>query len=409
MVLLAKPGASLTDRVRFLDSPDLDAFGRLRVSQPLTLFDSKQIFDNQPLFWDERLESGADIASSHNPNEASTVITSTVSTAGVFTRQTFERFNYQPGKSQLVFMTGILTRSGGGTGVKRRIGLFDDDNGLFFEDDAGVVGVVRRTNVTGTPVDNRVVQTSWNVDPMDGNGPSGVTVDWAKNQIFSIDFEWLATGRVRMYLMIDGVFYVIHQFLSANVLDKVYMSTPNLPLRYQMVTTGSSPASTMECVCATVISEGGQSQLGVLRSKENGGLASMATGSTYALLGLRLQAARIGATVLLAEKSLLAATVNDKCAWALIFNGTVAGAPAWANESDSDVQTFVGTTAETVTGGLRITGGFFTTDEPITAALENALRLGAAIDGTLDTIVLAVTPLTNNITVHASLTWRERD
>ena len=408
MVLLAKPGAALTDSVRFLDSPNLDAFGRLRVSRPLTLFDSKQIFDNQPLFWDERLESGSGIASLHNPNEASTVFTSTVSTAGVFTRQTFERFNYQPGKSQLIFMTGILARSGGGAGVKRRIGLFDDDNGLFFEDDGGTVGVVRRTNVTGTPVDNRVEQASWNVDPMDGNGPSGVTIDWSKTQIFSLDFEWLATGRIRMYLLVDGVFSIVHQFLTANILDKVYMSTPNLPLRYQMVTTGSSPASTMECICATVISEGGQSQLGVLRSKENGGLASMATSATYALLGLRLQAAKIGATVLLVEKSLLAATVNDKCAWALIFNGVIAGAPAWANESDSDVQTFAGTTAETVTGGLRTTGGFFTTDEPSATTLENALRLGAAIDGALDTIVLAVTPLTNNITVHASLTWRER-
>lgn len=408
MTIFAKPGAALTDAIHFSDSPNMDAFGRLRVSEPLTLFDSKQIFDNQPLFWDESLESGAGIASSHNPNEASTVFTSTVSTAGVFTRQTFERFNYQPGKSQLIFMTGILSRSGGGAGVKRRIGLFDDNNGLFFEDSEGVVGVVRRTNVTGTPVDNRVVQADWNVDPMDGTGPSGVTINWSKNQIFSVDFEWLATGRVRMYLLVSGVFLVVHQFISANVLDKVYMSTPNLPLRYQMATTGSSPASTMECICATIISEGGQSQLGVLRSKENGGLASLATSSVYALLGLRLQSAKIGATVSLAEKSLLATSANDKCAWALIFNGVIAGTPAWADEPNSVVQAFVGTTGETVTGGLRITGGFFTTGQPITADLENALRLGATIGGTLDTIVLAVEPLTSNITVHASLTWRER-
>lgn len=407
MTILAKSGAALADAIRYADSPNMDAFGRLRVSEPLTLFDSKQVFDNQPLFWDESLESGAGIASAHDINEASTVITSTVSTAGVFTRQTFERFNYQPGKSQLVYMTGILDRSGGGTGVERRIGLFDDNNGLFFEDDAGTIGVTRRTNVTGTPADNTVVQANWNVDVMDGSGPSGITIDWTFAQLFFLDFEWLSVGRVRMGLVVNGETHVVHQFLGANVRNKVYMSTPNLPLRYQMVTTGGSPASTMECICATIISEGGQSNLGVLRSKENGGLGSLSAGTAYALLGVRLQSAKIAATVLFAEKSLLSTTPNDICRWSLIFNGTIAGTPSWADEANSTVQTFVGTTAETISGGIRITGGFFSTDSPISADLENALRLGATIAGVPDTIVLAVIPITNNITVHGSLTWRE--
>jgi hypothetical protein len=150
--------------IKAVDSPSIDAFARWRVSNPETLFDSKQIFDNQPLFWDEELESGAGITSAHSTATASTVITSTLNTAGTFTRQTFQRFNYQPGKSQLILITGILDRSGGGTGVQRRIGYFDDDNGLFFEDDEGTVKVVRRTSVTGTPVDNKVTQASWNLD-----------------------------------------------------------------------------------------------------------------------------------------------------------------------------------------------------------------------------------------------------
>ena len=110
------------NNIKAQDSFSIDAFGRWRTSDPLTLFDSKQIFDNQPLFWDESLESGGGISSSHSVNTASTVITSTDSTAGKFTRQTFMRFNYQSGKSQQIMMTGVLDRSGGGTGVQRRIG-----------------------------------------------------------------------------------------------------------------------------------------------------------------------------------------------------------------------------------------------------------------------------------------------
>ena len=119
------------------DTASVDAFGRWRTSCPFTLFDSKQVFDNQPLFWDESLEAGAGITSSHSTDEAATTITSTLNTAGTFTRQTFMTFNYQPGKSQQILMTGVLDNSGGGTGVERRIGQFDDNNGIFFEDDAG--------------------------------------------------------------------------------------------------------------------------------------------------------------------------------------------------------------------------------------------------------------------------------
>ena len=45
--------------IKTQNSPSVDAFGRFRVSAPDTLFDSKQIFDNQPLFWDESLEAEA--------------------------------------------------------------------------------------------------------------------------------------------------------------------------------------------------------------------------------------------------------------------------------------------------------------------------------------------------------------
>ena len=400
--------------VHYADSANLDSFGRLRVSNPLSLFDSKQILDNQPLFWDERLETGGGIASAHSVDTASTVLTSTLNTAGKFTRQTFMRFNYQPGKSSVIMMTGILDRSGGGTGVQRRLGYFDDDNGLFFEDDEGTIKVVRRTSVTGSAVDNKVAQASWNQDALDGTGPSGVTVDWTKTQIFYIDFEWLGTGRVRMGIVVNGQVIYVHYFQNANVLDKVFMSTPNLPVRVQMITTGSSPASTMENICATVITEAGIMDVGVLRYKSTEGThVDAATQDTiYAIVGLRLKSTHLGSIITLLSAS-LAEHVGDKNAeWMLILNGTVAGTPTWANETNSALQTFTGATANTVTGGTILTGGYFSSDKKGGAegeALNNALRLGAAIDGTVDEIVLAVRPVggSSNIDIEGSLSWRE--
>ena len=401
--------------IKTQDSSSIDAFARWRVSNPFAIFDSKQIFDNQPLFWDEELESGASISSAHSTDTASTVITSTINVAGVFTRQTFMRFNYQPGKSQQVMMTGILDRSGGGTGVERRVGIFDDDNGLFFEFDNVTAGVTRRTNVTGTPVDNTVTQTNWNHDKMDGTGPSKITVDWTKFQIFYIDFEWLGVGRVRMSLIHHGIVHVVHEFLGSNVLDKVYMSTPNLPLRFQMITTGSSPASTMEAGCATVASEGGQQDTGVLRHHSTSGAHVDAADQDiiYAVVGIRLKATHLGATVSLVDISLLELQGAKFYEWLLIFNPTVAGAFTYSGLTNSAIETAVGVTANTVTGGTIITGGFASSAQKggtsIGKSVENALRRGADITNVVDEIVLCVRPVggSTGIDIEGSITWRE--
>ena len=401
--------------IKTQDSESVDAYGRWRVSNPVTLFDSKQIFDNQPLFWDEELESGAGISSAHSTATASTVITSTNTIAGVFTRQTFEWFNYQPGKSHLIFITGILNRSGGGTGVERRIGYFNNDNGLFFADNEGIIQVVRRTNVTGSAVDNEVAQANWNIDVMDGTGPSGVIIDWTKLQQLVIDFEWLSAGRIRMALRIAGRLWKVHEFLIANVLDKVSMSTPNLPLRYQMITTGSSPVSTMECICSTVISEGGSKDLGILRYKSTAGthVDADVENIVYAILGLRLKAAYLGADVELVDVSLVEHQGSKEYEWFLLFNPTVAGSFTYADETNSAVQTATGALANTVTGGTPLGGGMASSaqkgGEAISNEFESALRLGSDISAGVDELVLCVRPIagTTLLDIEAAMTWRE--
>lgn len=406
------PASSVT--IGFKDATSIDAFGRLRVSEPLTLFESKQIHDNQSQFWDESLESGAGITSAHNANEAATTITSTLNTAGTFTRQTFMRFNYQPGKSQLVLMTGILEHSGGGTGVQCRLGLFDDNNGLFFSLDNGIANVTRRTNVTGSPVDTSVASADWSVDQLDGTGPSGVTIDWTKTQIWFVDFEWLGVGRVRMGVVIDGLYVLCHEFLNANILDRVYMSTPNLPLRYQLITTSSSPASSIMAICATVMSEGGESKNGILNYASTGGthVDANSENTIYAIIGLRLQPSHIGTSIDLVALSIAELAGNNEFEWIALLNPTVAGTFTYSDHPLSAVQTAFGVTANTITGGVALGGGFGTSTAKGSASaadLSNAIRLGSSINGTMDTWVLGVRPIngSSNTDVEAGVSWRE--
>lgn len=393
-----------------------DAFGRLRTSDTVTLFDSKQLHDNQPLFWDDSEVSGSGTTSSHSTATASTTIGVALNTAGKRVRQTYQRFNYQPGKSQLVFLTGTLGASGGGTGITRAAGIFDDNDGIFMKDDEGTLKAVVRSSASGSPVDTEVSQSSWNIDPLDGTGKSGVTLDSTKSQIIVIDFEWLGVGRVRIGFNIDGVTYYVHEFLHANSVSNVYMSTPNLPLRYEIENSGTGAASTLEHICTSVISEGGVQDNGVVRyaSTANTQVDCAVVGTLYAVKGIRLKSTHLDATIKMLSAAVQIQSASDDLEYILVFNPTVAGSPSWSNETNSAVQTATGATANTVTGGTYITGGYVASGNAQNASgtiaqeVPNALLLGSAIDGTPDEIWLCAKPLTNvNTLIEGSITWRE--
>ena len=399
------------------DSASIDAFGRWRVAAPYTIFDSKLIHDAAAALWDDQEVSGGSTTSSHSADTASSTIGVGATTAGNRTRQTFMRFNYQPGKSQLVLMTFVLDKSGGGTGITRNVGLMDDDNGLFLQDAEGTYQFVRRTSTSGSPVDNAVTQANWNIDPMDGSGPSGVTIDFTKAQILFIDVEWLGVGRVRCGFVIDGQIIYAHQWLNANNLSQVYMSTPNLPLRYEIDNDGTGAASTLECICSSVESEGGVENNGLIHSYTMGNAVVNANtaGTSYALVGIRLKSTHLGANVKPIAESVMSNT-SDDFAWTMRLNPTIAStAPTFNGVTNSAVEVAVADTSgnpsvNTVTGGSVIMSGYASGQTPSSAELVSSLHLGAAIDGTRDQMWLCATPVgsgTVNADISGSLTWRE--
>jgi len=232
-----------------------DAFGRLRVTQPTTIFDSQLQYDKQPLLWDEKLSGSA--TSTHLPNESSVDMTVTTASGDSVIRQTRDYFRYQPGKSQFILSTFVMGEAQEGT--TKLVGYGDSENGIFLGQDGGGVFILLRSSNTGTLDDTRkVYQSEWNIDTFGPLSLSGETLDFTKTQILVIDLEWLGVGRVRVGLNINGVTYYAHEFLNANVFDKVYMTTANLPLRLEITNTKTVAASsTLKHICTTVVSEGG--------------------------------------------------------------------------------------------------------------------------------------------------------
>jgi hypothetical protein len=145
--------------------------------------------------------------------------------------------SYQPGKSLLNLNTFVMNAQE--SGLEQRVGMFDANNGIFFEDTGTAYQIVRRSYTSGSSVDDPILQSAWNGDKLDGTGASGYTLDPTKATIMFADYEWLGMGAVRIGFVIDGRFIVAHTFKNANDLTTVYMQTANLPIRYEIETTGT--------------------------------------------------------------------------------------------------------------------------------------------------------------------------
>lgn len=231
-----------------------DAFGRLRISQPVTLFDSQSQYNRQLLQFFEKTTGSGSLT--HNPDESSVDLDVTTASGDEVIRQTKRYVRYQPGKSQLVLTTFAFGPSQ--TNTTKLVGYGDDENGIFLKNEGGSISITKRSKSSGSVVDTDIAQASWNEDNFDGNGPSGITLDAEKTLIFWTSIEWLGVGQVRAGFVIEGNFHTAHKFNHSNIETTTYMTTANLPVRYQItVDDTNASADSMKSICCTVISEGG--------------------------------------------------------------------------------------------------------------------------------------------------------
>jgi len=398
------------------DTAESDAFGRLRVSQLNSQLDLKQLHDNLPLFYSQYISGNGTIT--HSEDEAHSELAS-LSSPAVIMLQTKQRANYASGKSQEILMTfndfaletNAVKRVGYFTHLDSTAGYDTDLDGLWLESDGANSVVSINVYKTGTQIES-TAQASWNLDPLDGTGESGLTWDWDGNTIFFLDFEWLGIGRIRWGVVHDGIVIYFHESNFSQASTGVYMSTPNQPIRATLRQTGAGTAS-FNFICSTVGSEGAINKLGKILSDNLGTsiINANSTSNVYALLGISLQSAKADTLVDLLDFSVLA-TTNDNQLIQIWLNPTVAGTFTYNNVTNSAVaiakgDTGGGASTTTVTGGTLLYSQYVSSQTATPINLENAIRLGMDIDFTTDKIVLTTRPLTTNSDVTGSITWRE--
>jgi hypothetical protein len=373
-----------------------DAFGRLRVSQPYTLFDSQNRYASDNQFDTSTTGTGS---LTFNTNQASNTLAVTAGGVGSVVRQTYRSFPYQPGKGLLVLAT-FLMDNGTSANLNQKVGYFNTENGVFFQRAGGINSFTVRTKTSGTVDNSRTVaQSAWNGDRLDGTGASGITLDLTHPQILWMDFEWLGVGSVRCGFIIDGQYIVCHTFETANEYGTtVYMTTAILPVRYEITTTTAAVAASLTQICCSVVSEGGFEQTSIehVARRVNATSSSTITTSFYPIASIRLASTALGAVVIPSAVNFLP-TTSDNYEIALIKNATLTG-PSWAAVS-SDANVEYDITASAMTGGT-ICSNTFTTGKsgPVPLNAGNAynwdLQLGASLAGVSDIFTLAARVVT---------------
>lgn len=398
-----------------------DAFGRLRVVQPFTLFDSSHRFADNGLWVTSNTASNSSFAFVENQSTVDMSVGTTANAEVI--RETTKVFSYQPGKSLLIMNTFAM--SAPKANVRQRVGYFGGSNGIYLENDGTTNYFVLRTNTSSTVAETRVSQSNWNIDKFDGTGYSSQSggadhsggLDVSKTNIFWMDIEWLGVGDVRCGFVVDGRMILAHTFHNDNKNTVPYMTTATLPLRLEIKNTGVTASnSTLSQICSTVISEGGYELYGAQQAVETPITSPVelpTAGTYYPVISLRLKTSpnRLDAVVILTALSILGIS-NAYYNWQVRANATTSGGTWVSSGSNSAVEYKID--GGTVTGGRVLASGFTgatnQASSPIDILKEALFKFQLERNGLTGTpyeLTLCAAASSNGADIYASMDWEE--
>jgi hypothetical protein len=412
-----RDGKIVDEYNRFPVSINSDAFGRTKVSNPLTLFDSSHRYRDNNLWESLVVGTGSTVGFATTAGLVNMTV-GVGSTASVI-RETTKVFSYQPGKSLLTMNTFILNPPK--ENLRQRVGYFGADNGIYFEVDGTTAYFVERSLSLGT--ETRVSQSNWNIDKLDGTGVSGITLDLTKAQILWMDIEWLGLGNVRLGFIIDGKFIHAHTFQHANIIQSTYITTASLPLRYEISNTGiTTSASTLKQVCSTVISEGGYELRGLQQAISTPIITPVdlptPRGTYYPVISIRLKAPvngqpdRLDAIVIMTALSLMGTGNGPKYNWQIRASATTSGG-IWVSAGDDSAVEYK-LDGGTVSGGRVLASGFLTSanqsSQSVDILKEALFKFQLERNGLTKTpyeLTLVAASDTAGADIFASMDWEE--
>jgi hypothetical protein len=383
-----------------------DLFGRIKTSDPYTIFESVHRYEKSEDF-SEYTSGTASI--SFIANEG--VISLSVGTASgdIATLETFKIMPFQTGKALQVMNTFAMAPAK--ANLRQRVGYFSRQNGIYLELDGTTLYVVWRSYVSGSVVNTRIPQSEWNIDQLNGDGPSDYSVDMSKTQLFWIELS--GAGEVRIGFNIEGYFIPVHQINNLNNRDTLLFTTASLPIRYEIENTGAtSGASYMRQKNAVVISNGGSNthreQFTVVTNGE------VTVGESYTpIIAIRLASGRTDSVITSSALNIYPVS-NDDFEWALMRNPTTLIGGTWTTFSPGNNVQY-NKTATSMSGGFPLFEGFFGSQNqnPVPMQEESRDNFAYQLGRTnteppvSDVFVLCCRVVNGTGTVKASLSWHD--
>jgi hypothetical protein len=278
----------------YTDCTDKDAFYRLRVSSPSTLYEGSTVYDSSPVYYDDDITANASITGPGSDACMILSVNSSSVTNQYAARQTHYYGHYQPGKSYMALFS--FSFGPAVTGVVKRVGFYDVDNsnsnnplnGILLEQTTSGLSwkLYKGDGTVQIATQGGVIPNDWNVDNLDGSGPSGFNLDSSraeKNLLGFVDMEWLGVGRVRVGFFLNGIPVIVNVFNNENLFVP-YLNNPLLPIRYEVrKTANNSNSGSLTEVCCTILSEGGFDPIGIVRTFQSSQLTISSTNIKYCL------------------------------------------------------------------------------------------------------------------------------
>jgi len=181
--------------------------------------------------------------------------------------ETTKTFRYEPGKAS-TFTMGIKVDTTGGIGVldgnivksQASWGARNDtDTYRFVLEGDGNFSVERLTPYAETCL--KVYRKDF-IDPLDGTGPSGITIDFTKVTMYSIEFSWYGAIGANFYVYVpvkrgESKWIKIAALLSSNRYTKPALSSPNMRLFTELyIPMGCTQLQTMSLYGSSVYIDG---------------------------------------------------------------------------------------------------------------------------------------------------------
>lgn len=393
--------------------PHIDAEHKFRVTQPYALFEGSFKFSKESNYWSESTGTGG--TATYDSTLRAIKLSTTTSSGSFAYYQTYRHYHYTEGRSQLC---NIFCLWGAPIANNRkRVGIFNARNGIYFESDGTTLYAVSRSDASGSVVNTRVAQSSWSIDKLDGTGASGFTADPTKMQVFYLEYS---SSIMRFGVKVENEIVYVHEMYCSNTSATPCMNSKDLPMRFEIENTaGAASASSIYIMNTSVSSEGAQRGDGTVLCVDSGTTSISVSTTNKVVAGIRMGSAACaaGGSIYPIGFQIQPVSGTSVLYYRVILRPTLTGSPTWAALSDVS-EGLTNTPTYTEGTGIVIASGYislgsgsgsgYNATRGQNTALSTDQWLGCAIDGsTADELIMVVKTLSGTGSISFNGTFSE--